>query len=261
MAMERAPRVCATCKMRKKGCDKALPICGYCSQRGLLCSYEHSPSSSLAGAHFSTSLLPNLTPSSASDATFSGLESNIHLDISTLFHNLDRSFSVVCDRYFGGFHRWLPVVSQDLLLQTIATFSDGFPPPDLSLLVLAIHLVILNPSHTSESSQISPQKLYLELRILLTKVQIILPPSKYIAQATLLVAAYEYACGRPHDSYLSVGTCARMLSVLGLDKLNSRDDSITAGTILDVTTLESRNIYWGVIVLDRYSPLVPSCQS
>ena len=35
-----APHVCSTCKLRKKGCDKQLPSCGYCTKRKLGCRYD-----------------------------------------------------------------------------------------------------------------------------------------------------------------------------------------------------------------------------
>ena len=34
-----------TCRVRKKGCDKQLPKCGYCSRRGLDCVYHDAPPS------------------------------------------------------------------------------------------------------------------------------------------------------------------------------------------------------------------------
>jgi Fungal Zn(2)-Cys(6) binuclear cluster domain len=38
-----AKQVCSTCKTRKKGCDKQLPSCGYCSKRNLRCIYDEPP--------------------------------------------------------------------------------------------------------------------------------------------------------------------------------------------------------------------------
>lgn len=261
--MERASRVCATCKARKKGCDKVLPYCGYCTRRGILCSYEYaSPESSkgpervpssLASAGSNVSLSSSPFPSSDSACSFSGLENSIQLDIHNIFSTTARAFPEVCDQYFGSFHRWLPIVSQELLLQATATNLDGSPPLDLSLLVLSIYLVTLNPSDENEGPQMSPQKLYVEIRVLLAKLQIMLPASVYLAQATLLVAAYEYACGRPHASYVSIGVCARMLSILRLDRLKSRSQQVNDGSVSDVKSLESQNLYWGIIMLERYA--------
>lgn len=259
--MERAPRVCAICKSRKKGCDKALPRCGYCTQRGLICLYEDPAPPDirrgLVGNNALWSTSPSLPPSPFQNSTLSyspmRIETTLHHEVSNVFRITERAFSEVCDQYFRSFHRWLPVVSYDLLMENTTTYVDRCPPADFSLLVLAIYLVTLDPSDDNRTQIIPPQTLYLELRMSFTRVQTVLTASTRLIQTGLLLAAFEYACGRPHAAYISIGTCVRMASILGINKYNRPNETIKGDTTTGIESLEVQNIYWAMIMLERYT--------
>ena len=255
--MERAPRVCATCKARKKGCDKALPICGYCAQRGLTCLYEEASVAEGRAVAGGISLWTNnqmppvsLLDSRSAHSHFT-LHEALHQQLCDLFQITQCGFPEVCRRYFQSFHRWLPIVSEDLLANMVLTFRDSHPPADMSVLIMAMFLVTMNPSNDSVADSIPPYTLYLELRMSIARAQAKVTASSHLLQTGILLAAYEYACGKPHDAYISIGTCVRMSSILGIDK----PDLPTRGDCNDPTlrlmSLERQNIYWGMIMLER----------
>lgn len=53
------------------------------------------------------------------------------------------------------------------------------------------------------------------MKKLLSHVQALRTSSIYLVQASLLVAAFEYACFRPYAAYVSIGVCSRMAMILG----------------------------------------------
>ncbi|KAJ5818467.1 hypothetical protein N7474_004058 [Penicillium riverlandense] len=258
--MERALRVCTTCKTRKKSCDKALPRCGYCTQRGLLCLYENVSGSTpptgkspwVIGAATIFSLSSNtFLHSSPSDPPLA-LDCALHLQVLHVYHLTEQSFSTVSDQYFQNFHLWLPVISPKLLNEINSTLQDSYPPVDFSLLVLAMYLVTLQPADDNAHQIVSPQDLYLELKMLMARVQATVHASTRLIQTGLLLASFEYACGKPHVAYVSIGTCAGMASILGIHYGKSKKEAFTNKPDLDLKMLEGRNICWGMMVLERY---------
>lgn len=261
--MGRAPRVCAICKSRKKGCDKVRPRCGYCTQRGLICLYEDTAPPEircgLLGSNelWSTSPFPSNTFQSLNlSYPPMTIENTLRHEVSKIFKTTERAFSEVCDQYFRSFHRWLPVVSYDLLMENTTMYVDKCPPADFSLLVLAMYLVTLDPSDDSRTQITPPQTLYLDLRMSFMRVQILITASTRLIQTGLLLAAYDYACGRPHAAYISIGTCVRMASILGIDRYNRLNEPMNGNPATGIRPLETQNMYWAMIMLERYTTKV-----
>ncbi|KAJ5526356.1 hypothetical protein N7494_013006 [Penicillium frequentans] len=130
-------------------------------------------------------------------------------------------------------------------------YVDKCPPADFSLLVLAMYLVTLDPSDDSRKQITPPQTLYLDLRMSFTRVQILITASTRLIQTGLLLAAYDYACGRPHAAYISIGTCVRMASILGIDRYNRLSEPMNGNPATGIRTLETQNMYWAMIMLER----------
>ncbi|KAJ6136269.1 hypothetical protein N7512_001429 [Penicillium capsulatum] len=260
--MERAPRVCATCKARKKGCDKILPRCGYCTQRHLVCIYDdapdprRTPGDSWSAASVGSSP-PNLFLHSLPSHTQMPLDGVLHTHVSHVLHISQLPLAEVSGRYFDSFHHWLPVISRELLHGVSSMHGDGYPPADYSLLLLALCLVTLNPSDDITTQAMSPQTLYLEVRMLFTQVQAMINTSTRLVQTGLLLAAYEYASGNPHAAYISIGTCARIASVLGIDKSGWKYERSESDLTSALHSFECQNIWWGMIVLERC--VYPDC--
>jgi len=91
------------------------------------------------------------------------------------------------------------------------------------------------------------------MRMSFTRVQTALTASTRLIQTGLLLTAYEYACGRPHAAYISIGTCVRMASILGIDKYNRPNETFNGDTATGIGSLEVQNIYWAMIMLERYA--------
>jgi hypothetical protein len=80
--------------------------------------------------------------------------------------------------------------------------------------MLSMSLVELHPSEDPARQIVSQQALYPELKTLFTRLQYRVTGSIRLIQAGLLLTVYEYACGKPDDAYISIGTCARLASVI-----------------------------------------------
>ncbi|KAJ5729498.1 uncharacterized protein N7483_004006 [Penicillium malachiteum] len=120
-------------------------------------------------------------------------------------------------------------------------------------------LVTLDPQDPDDNTtpMIAPKTLYLELRMSFARVQAQFTASSRLIQAALLITAYEYACGKPHAAYISVGLSARMASVLGINQPNLNERSSSDVSLrLRLRATEEQNIYWGIIMLER-SVIIP----
>lgn len=279
---ERAPRVCNACKARKKGCDKQLPSCGYCRKKGLFCSYDEPPASGSGSVvipawfpcvpapvstHYESSVY---TPSSNSTVTpDSGLEqlsvgseprslaAAVHLQVWRLLQLTELSVSEIRERYFRDFHRWLPVIDPEHFEECTAKLTDGDQAPfDVSVLLIAMAMMVFNPPYAGSGKYVDAERLFLAVKTLFAQAEAALTVSTRLVQAGLLISAYQYACGRPEAAYITVGTCARMAALLGLDKSSLGDNALgDRGAIkLKLPRQEEWNLWWGVVVVERFVP-------
>lgn len=244
-------RVCSTCKARKKGCDKNLPTCGYCAKRGLVCRYSEPPAieghlpSATSAADFSTSIL-GLSLAADAETT---LDQVVHTEVRQVLHRSGMSLDAITKRYFEGVHNWLPVVSPAHLHEAITNVQPGIPHADSSVLILTVCLVTINPSVCDSRRPIFLESLYVTAKTLFAQVQAVICASVHLVQAGLLITAYEYASGRPEAAYITIGTCARIGCSLGLGK----KPSIVEGDIQSLHAVELWNVWWGIVILERYA--------
>lgn len=154
------------------------------------------------------------------------------------------------EQFFRGFHRWLPIVCPRLIHE-IMTANSSRLPADISLLLLAMCLTTVHPSSDGPSNHsIYPEDLFVTVRMLFVHVQAVICASTALVQAGLLISVYEYACGRPEAAYISMGTLVRMAETIGLNG-DSRQNYISQETQWKLTALEERNLWWGIVVLER----------
>ncbi|KAL2862495.1 fungal specific transcription factor domain-containing protein [Aspergillus lucknowensis] len=90
------------------------------------------------------------------------------------------------------------------------------------------------------------ESLYLAAKTLLAQVQGCLPPSIPLIQATLLLAVYEYANGRPEVAFVTVAACARM--AYGA-RIHDRRHLLHKASRLEVE--EAANTWWGIVLCER----------
>ncbi|OJJ43872.1 hypothetical protein ASPZODRAFT_135906 [Penicilliopsis zonata CBS 506.65] len=154
-------------------------------------------------------------------------------------------------RFFRHFHCWLPVISPRLFREEYECDSRE-PSADFSILLLAMCLLTACPARTTTlSPPMTLDALYLTTRMLFAQVQALIPASTRLVQAGLLIAAYEYACGRPQAAFISMGTCARMAHSMNLDRNTNLDKGLLLGTASRLKAVEEWNVWWGTVILER----------
>lgn len=254
--MDRATHVCLVCKSRKKACDKALPRCGACSQRGLPCSYIElrKDEKFLPNADHAELLLGEFSNSKwqASEGNFDAIP---YYQLCKILRQTGLSVPRVGEHYFRDIHRTLPIICPTLFRETVAKYTGTPPPADFSILLLALGLLAWNPSANAHLQQ-NPallNNLYVTVRILLARVQARLCASTSLIQASLVTAAFEYASGQPHAANISLGTCARIISSIGLNIHKIKDLNILPqDRHTRLRAREDINLWWGAATFERY---------
>lgn len=107
----------------------------------------------------------------------------------------------------------MPVISKKRLNLGIAVYHGG---PDIAMLFLAMRLIIIPPR--SENANF----LYKLAKGFLANLEAASCVSYIYLQALLLVALYEYAHAIYPAAWMTVGTCARIVELLGLSCCVSR---------------------------------------
>lgn len=284
---KRAQNVCRACMLRKKTCDKALPACGFCTSRRLLCRYDilapkrkgqriynpgrhfvalrsPSPPSVSPQAKTVTQQLPS--PESQQDHTpfhHSSLyvfPQSVEESLNQLAQHFIELTKLTCDniidRYFQDFHKWLPVVSPDSFRREASRYREEgrLPPADFTVLLLAMLLIVvpaLDPS--LRPPRVSQELLYMTTKSAFSQAQASICTSLRLVQAALLVALREYICVRPEAAYISIMTCAGLAHVMGIGITSvrtTRDAQKTSDSRLE--EMERENLAWAIAMLERY---------
>lgn len=270
--MERAAHVCAICKARKKACDKRIPNCGYCKKRSLNCSY--SSGQRISAGNDVESGLPFLSIYAPSQLTWrkstskpnyishdqrSGvpapeqacsLDVMLDLHVNHIMQAAGLTPQTISDKYFQGFHVWLPVLCPTMFERARSHYI--VPPADMSILTLAIHLITLRPRSAFPHSptEAGVEQLYVFVKTLASQVQAEICGSISLLQASLLIAAYEYASGKPKTAYISLSSCSAMAFTLGVNEY--RDPQTLTNEEDRLESRQSWNIWWGLVILQRY---------
>jgi hypothetical protein len=282
-ADQHASQVCSTCRIRKKRCDKQLSGCGYCAKRRLACHYSIplAPRSSVNAVHGSAAWRTRVLETVIDRAAASGINASevalspqrtslydflclgkemalselLYNQVCCLIERTGLSLYEIRDRFFTGFHRWLPIISPQIFCPAINDIQAPGPRPDLSVLLLAICLVISHPpSNSLQPSALCLRTLYMTLRFAFAQAQAVICASTPLIQAGVLIAAFEYASQRPDMAFITIGACARMSEITDIDRdkvprNSGREDADSTPRIL-----EDRNVWWGVIIMERYVP-------
>jgi hypothetical protein len=276
---KQAQSVCSVCSARKKGCDKALPACSFCSKRGLLCQYDvtaverrgrrlYNPGRNFVALHTENTGHSDVNshddrerkPSLLSVVFSAGLPLEISIDqqVQYVIQLANLSRDDISERYFQSFHQWLPIVSPDLFYEAEHRYrvkSNHAPPADFSILLLAMCLIITIPKleDNSKPHHLSQDFLYTTVKLLFSQTQANICKSLPLVQAQLIIAMCEYACARRDAAYISITTCTAMARLLSLNKISPgrcEDDITNRG--IKLAEMERENITWGIVMLERY---------
>lgn len=269
---DRAHHVCATCKTRKKACDKLLPRCGYCSKRGLACTYETAnrplPGIGtdsgtpflvfLTGSQYSTSKSAHRSPDHCSPSSIHS-NTNGRLDLNTTLNvhvvqtltNLEKSLPEISEQYFQGLHTWLPIICPRIFQEDMSAYI--VPPADWSIRTLAMSLLVVRPPTASagNSATDAPEPIYVFVKMLLSQVQAEVFASISLLQAGVLLSAYEYACGHPEAAYVSLEACVGMAHILRVNECQNLRTTEPPDKRDQFRLREKWNTWWGIVILQR----------
>ncbi|KAJ5172766.1 hypothetical protein N7492_005359 [Penicillium capsulatum] len=252
--MARAARSCHVCKTRKKGCDKALPQCGSCIQRGLPCSY-YQPDCPHKDERPSTEIsLSDRVPNLISGYSDVNIPATLHFHLGKLLRVTNLSVPRIGERYFRDLHRGLPILCPTLFRESVAEYKGKTAPVDFSVLLLALCLLAWNPSSDIRSRPrlIHRDNLYTTVRVLFLRVRAAIRASKSLAQASILIAAYEYASGQPHLANRSLEVCTGIMSEIEWKLQNPNElKALPKDRSLRLRVREKVNLWWSVATLER----------
>ncbi|KAF5857549.1 hypothetical protein ETB97_005652 [Aspergillus alliaceus] len=182
---------------------------------------------------------------------FRGLD-GVHLEVQKIIRSTGKFVDDLTARYFRDFHGHLPIISRTRFQSNLIA-TGASPSADSSVLLLTICLIAYLPSsdrppREGDKPNIGRQSLYLATKALLAQVQGYLQqPSIRLIQASLLLATYEYANGRPEVALVTIAGCARMAYAARIH--NSRRHNMDGGSRLEVE--EAGNTWWGIVISER----------
>ncbi|RDW85522.1 hypothetical protein BP5796_03847 [Coleophoma crateriformis] len=232
---------CVNCRRQKKKCDKHLPSCSRCVGGLRTCQYSQDqdklpsppydavkdcsrpryvvassqPSLSISPASSTTGSLPMNTRSFLLPKEIHVRD--IHALVTSYVHDLllseGQTANHVAAEYFTLTCHWLPFISRMKMHANLRpTIVER--RADVMLLLLAMYLSIQVPGPAVEGTGMRTP-LYLKTKELLALVQSGDILSIETAQATILIAFYEYAHDLSNASYQSISSCAVMAYQLG----------------------------------------------
>ncbi|KAH9217293.1 hypothetical protein DL95DRAFT_406920 [Leptodontidium sp. 2 PMI_412] len=270
--------VCQRCKHRKKKCDRALPGCARCTRLRLPCNYSTSQSHGLSTppesvdavvetaiaryASYDRHFFPELinpftfiTPQSVFLIP-SGEHGVLDLDEQLT----EQCWSIIsrdgaeddgilssCSTYFNFVHKWLPILSKEILYDQILV-QRNLPKGGVAILVLTIHLVS-QLHQTIPRERTSLEQLYHTTKGLYSFLMSTGRSTIELVQAGILLAFYEHSQALHEATYQTLGACARMGYLLGFDKTLSHDFQPSPDA--EFMTTRQRQVWWGIIILER----------
>lgn len=146
--------------------------------------------------------------------------------------------------YFTYVHPWIPLLSRRACMERIIN-PLASPEPQNTLFLAAMKLLAESP-HASDTQP--PIYHSIKTAFLLAESSGIL--SLRVFQVMILVTIYELGHAIYPAAYLTIGTCARYGTALGLNKMIEQFDTTSVdGSERELE--EKRRSWWAVIVLDR----------
>ncbi|KAL4876767.1 hypothetical protein BJY04DRAFT_222775 [Aspergillus karnatakaensis] len=250
-AAAQASSVCRVCKARKKKCDKVLPSCGYCTNKGLQCNYQQAelisnerkpPTEQYLKPVFTyLPQLPLQDPLSSTELALCHQAQNL---ITATGQYLDEVS--VC--YFQGVHSFVPMISRSRFHDQLLSYGAS-PRADFAMLLLSMSLLTCSPA-PADSPGIESFSYYLSVKSLLCQAQTLCRPSLDLIQAGVLLAVFEYACGEPEQALMTIGVYARMAYAAGLKRPTSLPDNIATDTPSHIEA-EQHDTWWAISICER----------
>ncbi|EHK19645.1 uncharacterized protein TRIVIDRAFT_156681 [Trichoderma virens Gv29-8] len=252
---------CATCRQSKRRCDKMYPKCTLCSQKNAPCNYpgrrKRQKLKNRIKAITSQGGVRQLPFPSANssfiaerfldpDVFYRAQLTVVNTDVAVTDNIANLVGSVLdiqttSDQFFKSVHVWMPIISKPHFCSNILSRLT-YKRAELFLLVLSMKLC-----STRVETWNTP--LYETVKLFHFKIETSGVLSVLVLQAAILIALYELGHSIYPAAYLSVGSCARYATALGIDKSILSSSATQAQWIEEE---ECRRIWWAILVLDRY---------
>ncbi|KAL6693689.1 N-terminal binuclear Zn cluster-containing/DNA binding domain-containing protein [Trichoderma pleuroticola] len=268
---------CAACRQSKRRCDKMYPKCTLCVQKNTPCNYPgrrkreklknrikailpvgksfvDPPSAvlvekkqdvrQLSFPSASSSFIAErfLDPEVFSKAQLKVVNADVAVtdDIAELVGSV-LDIQAASAKFFQSVHLWMPIISKPQFCANLLNRLT-YKRAELFLLVLSMKL-----SYTRIKTWNTP--LYETVKLFQFKIEASGVLSTLVLQASILIALYELGHGIYPAAYLSVGSCARYATALGIEK-SILSSSAAQGQWIEEE--ERRRMWWAILVLDRY---------
>jgi hypothetical protein len=151
------------------------------------------------------------------------------------------NIKAISDKFFNSVHEWMPIVSKIHFLANLVSWLTH-KRAELFFLILAMKL-----SCEQGSGPRSP--LYQVTKHLQHRIENSGALSLRVVQASVLIIIYELGNGIYPSAFLSVASCARYATALGIDK-SIRCQEVNGVPWNELE--ERRRTWWSILVLDRY---------
>lgn len=258
MGFQLASHACASCRQRKRKCDKLLPRCSLCSKKNLTCTYSTGntpPSLTPSSEIFFPNGAP--TPETPKFPAVFFLDGNLfqkaqfeipRAEIPTPRYVLDligdfNEWRAIATKFFETVNHFMPIVSRarlfGRLLNPLAPRRN-----DVVLLMLSMRLVCMLPAGTSMSR--TPE--YLAAKRFHAELEMSGAFSPQVLQSGVFIALYEFGHAIYPAAYLSIGGLARYGISSGLDGTGSSQMAPASDWI---EAEERKRAWWAVLILDR----------
>lgn len=177
------------------------------------------------------------------------VESILYLRVLSIIRTTDQQIDDIITRYFRAIHSFIPMLSRPRVNRYLD--DHGAPPPaGFSILLLSMCLITYHPDLVPPSAHsLDQETLYVTTKTLFGLVQASFSPSLHLIQATMIMATYEYANGKIHDAFASIGLCARMGYAAHIDNVHPVQEM---GDEEYLEAEEKANTWWNILICERY---------
>jgi hypothetical protein len=145
--------------------------------------------------------------------------------------------------FFNTIHVWMPIVSKQQFQENLM-HRLAFRRAELFLLVLAMKLC-------SSRVTVAKSMLYRAVRQFYFDIESSGRFSILALQAAVLIAIYELGHGIYPAAIISVANCARIGTLLEIDRSLNNWGSISGVPWIELE--ERRRVWWAIVILDRYA--------
>lgn len=171
------------------------------------------------------------------------------MNLATILEEKSTTARQVGENYFDSIHTFLPIVSRERMDKRTLEAQSLEANSGFMTLILSILLLMEQPADGFVTSRtFSFPELYRVCKYHYSLFSSLNEPCVELIQSGLLIALYEHGHCLAHQAYLTIGTCARMASAIGLPAPTS---AISQSTEMTTCTEEGINILLGIYTLDK----------